>query len=143
MAIVRDIVSLGLRVRTDSKLKVRQPLSKAEVTLSRADLDARVSRYAELIAEELNVQQVQFVHGGEEHVEYKVKPNFRRLGPRVGRKMPAVKKAMELADGSRLRASLLVNGKAEVEVEGEPLVLEMEDVEVSVQAKEGYAAAGD
>ncbi len=143
MATVRDIVSLGLRVRTENKLKVRQPLSKAEVTLSRADLDARVSPYRDLIAEELNVQEVRFVHGAEEHVEYKVKPNFRRLGPRVGKKMPAVKKAMELADGSKLRAALLAKGKAEVEIEGEPLVLEMEDVEVSVQAKEGYAAAGD
>jgi isoleucyl-tRNA synthetase len=143
MAVVRGIVSLGLRVRTDNKLKVRQPLSKAEVTLSHAELDARVSPYADLIAEELNVQEVHFVHGAEEHVEYKVKPNFRRLGPRVGKKMPAVKKAMEAADGSRLRASLLESGKAEIDVEGEPLALEMEDVEVAVQAKEGYAAAGD
>jgi isoleucyl-tRNA synthetase len=143
MAVVRDIVSLGLRVRTDNKLKVRQPLSKAEVTLSNAELDARVSRYKDLIAEEINVQEVRFVHGTEEHVEYKVKPNFRRLGPRVGKKMPAVKKAMESADGSRLRASLLAKGKAEIEVEGEPLELELEDIEVTVQAKEGYAAAGD
>ncbi len=143
MAIVRDIASLGLRVRTENKLKVRQPLSKAEVTLSHAELDARVSRYADLIAEELNVHEVRFVHGAEEHVEYKVKPNFRRLGPRVGKKMPAVKKAMESADGSRLRASLLSAGKAEIDVEGEALALELEDIEVAVQAKEGYAAAGD
>jgi isoleucyl-tRNA synthetase len=143
MAIVRGIVSLGLRVRTDNKLKVRQPLSKAEVTLSNAELDLRISPYADLIAEELNVQEVRFVHGAEEHVEYKVKPNFRRLGPRVGKKMPAVKKAMEVADGSRLRASLLARGKAEIEVDGEPLALELEDIEVTVQAKEGYAAAGD
>jgi isoleucyl-tRNA synthetase len=143
MAIVRGIVSLGLRVRTDNKLKVRQPLSKAEVTLSHAALDARVSRYASLIAEELNVHEVRFVHGSEEHVEYKLKPNFRRLGPRVGKKMPAVKKAMDSADGSRLRASLLATGKAEIDIEGEPLTLELEDIEVAVQAKDGYAAAGD
>jgi isoleucyl-tRNA synthetase len=57
--------------------------------------------------------------------------------------MPAVKKAMEAADGSRLRASLLAKGKAEIEVDGEPLELELEDIEVTVQAREGYAAAGD
>jgi isoleucyl-tRNA synthetase len=118
MAVVRDIVSLGLRVRTDNRLKVRQPLSKAEVTLCHAELDARVSPYADLIAEELNVQEVRFVHGAEEHVEYKAKPNFRRLGPRVGKRMPAVKKAMELADGSRLRASLLSKGEAQIGSKG-------------------------
>jgi isoleucyl-tRNA synthetase len=143
MALVRDIVSLGLRVRTDGKLKVRQPLSKAEVTLSKAELDERVKRYGELIADELNVQEVRFVHGAEEHVEYKVKPNFRVLGPKVGKKMPAVKKALEQADGSALRASLLATGAASIDLEGEEVSLGLEDVEVAVQAKEGYAAAGD
>jgi isoleucyl-tRNA synthetase len=142
MAVVRDIVSLGLRVRTDNRLKVRQPLAKAEVTLSRPELDARIAPYRELIAEELNVHEVRFVHGAEEHVEYRVKPNFRRLGPRVGKKMPAVKKALEGAAGNQLRASLLASGKAPIVVDGERLELELEDVEVAVQAKEGYAAAG-
>jgi isoleucyl-tRNA synthetase len=143
MRIVRDIVSLGLRVRTDNKLRVRQPLSKAEITLSHPELDERVKRYGELIAEELNVGEVRFVHGAEEHVEYRVKPNFRKLGPRVGSKMPAVKKALEGADGSALRTSLLAKGEAAIEVAGERMSLGLEDVEVSVSAREGYAAAGD
>ena len=102
MATVRNIVSLGLRVRTDNKLKVRQPLSKVEITLSNPDLDERVRVYGELIAEELNVKDVVFVHGAEEHVEYDVKPNFRALGPKVGKKMPKVKAALAAADGSAL-----------------------------------------
>jgi isoleucyl-tRNA synthetase len=144
MAAVRDIVSLGLRVRTDNKLKVRQPLSKAEITLSQPELEQRVRAYGELIAEELNVQEVAFVHGaGEEHIEYQVKPNFRNLGPRVGKKMPAVKAALAAADGGALRASLLGTGTASVAIDGEPLTLDLEDIEVTVQAKQGYAAAGD
>jgi len=143
MAAVRDIVSLGLRVRTDNKLKVRQPLSKAEVTLSQAALEARVHPYGELIADELNVQEVSFVQGAEEHVEYEVKPNFRELGPKVGKKMRAVKAALSAADGSALRAAFLESGKADVEIDGETLSLSLKDVEVVVRAKEGYAAAGD
>jgi isoleucyl-tRNA synthetase len=143
MAVVRNIVSLGLRVRAENRLKVRQPLSKVEVTLSHAELDERIRCYGDLIAEELNVQAVDFVHGGEEHVEYRVKPNFRRLGPRVGKKMPAVKKALAAADGSSLRKSILENGKAKLDVEDGTIELDLEDVEVAVQAKEGYAAAGD
>lgn len=143
MAVVRDLVSLGLRVRTDNKLKVRQPLVKAEVTLSNPELDERVQRYADLIAEELNVKEVRFVHGAQEHVEYRLKPNFRRLGPRVGRKMPAVKKALESIDGGAIRKSLLATAEAVLDVDGETIALEPEDIEVMVQAKEGYAAAGD
>jgi len=143
MAVVRDIVSLGLRVRTDKKLKVRQPLSKAEITLSQGELDERVRAYGDLIAEELNVREVRFVHGADEHIEYQVKPNFRKLGPRVGKKMPAVKAALAAADGGALRASLVADGKTTIDIDGEALSLDMDDVEVTVQAKEGYAAAGD
>ena len=143
MAVVRSIVSLGLRVRTDNKLKVRQPLSRAEVTLSHLELDERIRVYGDLIAEELNVREVVFVHGAEEHVEYLVKPNFRKLGPKVGKKMPAVKAALAAADGSALRAAILETGKAEILVDGETLSLDLEDVQAGVQAKEGYAAAGD
>ncbi len=143
MTIVRDTVSLGLRVRTDNKLKVRQPLSKAEITLSAKELEERIRPYGEIIAQELNVHDVAFVHGSDEHVEYQIKPNFRKLGPRVGKKMPAVKKAFAVADGSAVRASLLETGAAGIEVEGDVLSLDADDVEVSVRAKEGYAAAGD
>ena len=143
MAVVRDIVSLGLRVRAENRLKVRQPLSKVEITLSHANLDERIRRYGDLISEELNVQAVDFVHDEEEHVEYRIKPNFRRLGPRVGPKMPAVKKALAVTNGSLLRRTILDNGKATLDVEGGTVELDLEDVEVVVQAKEGYAAAGD
>jgi len=143
MAVVRDVVSLGLRVRTDHRLRVRQPLSRAEVVLAHPHLEPRLAVYRDLVADELNVREVSFVHGGEEHVRYGVKPNFRRLGPRLGKKMPTAKEAFEQADGARLRAALLETGRGEIAVEGEKISLEPEDVEIVVGAREGYAAAGD
>ena len=143
MATVRDIVSIGLRVRTNHKLKVRQPLALAEIILSHPDIEGRIGKYRELIAEELNVMEVDFVPGAEEHVRYGIKPNFRRLGPKLGKNMPLLKKALAKADGAALRKSLLEKGSADMEVAGDMLSLELEDVEVVVEAKEGYAAAGD
>ncbi|HUG81909.1 MAG TPA: isoleucine--tRNA ligase [Bryobacterales bacterium] len=143
MAAIRNIVSLGLRVRTDHKLKVRQPLSKAEVVLPDDDLRARLGQYNHLIEEELNVHEVAFVRGDEGHVSYSVRPNFRRLGPRLGGKMPLAKKAFQSVDGSLLRSQLLSSGFAEIELDGEVLRLDPEDVEVLVEAAEHFAAAGD
>ncbi len=143
MAAIRDIVSLGLRVRTEHKLKVRQPLSKAEVVLPDDDLRARLEHYTHLIQEELNVHEVAFVHGDEGHVSYSVRPNFRRLGPRLGKKMPLAKKAFAAVDGGELRAQLLSQGSAEIQLDGEALQLDPEDVEVLVEAAEHFAAAGD
>jgi isoleucyl-tRNA synthetase len=143
MAAIRDIVSLGLRVRTEHRLKVRQPLSKAEVVLPDDDLRVRLDEYRHLIEEELNIHEVVFVHGDEGHVGYSVRPNFRRLGPRLGKKMPLAKKAFQAVDGGVLRNQLLTNGSAEIEVDGEVLRLDPEDVEVVVEAAEHFAAAGD
>jgi isoleucyl-tRNA synthetase len=143
MAVVRQAVSLGLRVRTEHKLRVRQPLARAEVVLAHPELEGRLEPYRALIAEELNVKELAFVHGGEEHVRYGVKPNYRRLGPRLGKKMPAAKAAFLAADGSALRRELLRAGRGSIRVEEEVVRLEPEDVEIVVEAKEGYAAAGD
>jgi isoleucyl-tRNA synthetase len=143
MASVREVVSLGLRVRTNHRLRVRQPLSRAEIILARPDLGTRLEQYRELIAEELNVLDVQLVQGADEHIRYSIKPNFRQLGPRLGKNMPLLKKILAQADGAALRRALLEEGKAEVEVAGEKLALGLEDVEVVVEAREGYAAAGD
>ena len=143
MALVRNIVSLGLRVRTDHKLKVRQPLSLAEVVLPDDGQREAVVAYRDLIAEELNVREVEFVHGDEGHVHYVARPNFRRLGPRLGKKMPLAKKAFESADAAELRRQLLADGKAEIEIDGEMVPLDAEDVEVLVEASRHYAAAGD
>ena len=143
MATVRDIVSLGLRVRTNHKLKVRQPLARAEIILSHPDVEERIAKYRELIAAAMNVVEIDFVPGAEEHIRYGIKPNFRRLGRKLGKNMPVLKKVLAQADGAALRKSLLDKGSVDVKVAGDTLSLELEDVEVVVEAREGYAAAGD
>jgi isoleucyl-tRNA synthetase len=143
MQVVRNIVSLGLRVRNDHKLKVRQPLAEAEVVVATPALRDRVAAYASLIADELNLKGVHFLESADEFVHYSAKPNFRRLGARVGKQMPAVKKALATADAAAIRASLLANGTATIEVDGTPLVLDAEDIDIQIAAKEGFAAAGD
>ncbi|MCU0228759.1 MAG: DUF5915 domain-containing protein, partial [Bryobacterales bacterium] len=143
MRTVRDIVTLGLRVRNDHKLKVRQPLAEAEVVVANSNLRERVAAYASLIADELNVKAVHFRESADEFVNYRAKPNFRRLGARVGKQMPAVKKALEGADAAVLRQSLLAAGTASLLVEGEELSLDALDIDIQIVEKAGFAAAGD
>lgn len=143
MAMVREIVSLGLRVRNDHKLKVRQPLAEASVVVANEGLRARVAAYAGLIADELNVKEVRFLESADEFVHYKAKPNFRRVGARVGKLMPAVKKALESADAAALRKAMLTDGEARLEIAGEQISFDSEDIEIQIVAREGFAAAGD
>lgn len=142
MAAVREIVSLGLGVRTQSRLRVRQPLSRVDVVFNDRELRPRVALHRALIAEELNVHEVALHEPGHEleAVSFKLKPNFRTLGPRLGGQVQAVKKALEAADGGALFAQLSQHGRAVVEVGGATLELSSEELEVAVAAAEGYAA---
>jgi isoleucyl-tRNA synthetase len=143
-AAVRELVSLGLQVRADARLKVRQPLSRADIVLSRPDLLARVAPHQELLAEELNVKELRFFESaaGVEAVRYRLKPNFRVMGPKVGKRVQRVKQLLEKADAGQLRGELVTTGQVTIDVDGEPLVLTSEDLEISVEASEGFAASG-
>ena len=141
---VRDLVSLGLQVRTQAKLKVRQPLSMARLILADATLADRLTPYLPMVADELNVlQAVVLVSDADQYVSYKVKPNFRTLGQKgMGKQAQDLKKSMggmPPAEAQALVAKLLADGKADVH----GVSVEREDVEVAFDAKEGYAAAGD
>jgi isoleucyl-tRNA synthetase len=142
MAAVREIVSLGLSVRTRASLKVRQPLSRADVVFNDVDLPARIESHKPLIAEELNVHEVRFMSRGHEAgaVSFKLKPNFRTLGPRLGKRVQEVKRALQTADAARLHAELASGGKATLEVGGDRIELAPEEIEVAVEAAQGFAA---
>ncbi|MEZ6186045.1 MAG: class I tRNA ligase family protein [Planctomycetota bacterium] len=141
MNLVRDLVSLGLQVRTQNVLKVRQPLSKAQLVLTLPQLRTPVASHVALIADELNVQEVAFVEDASAFVTYEVKPLFPRLGPRVGKAMPALKKALAATDGGTILQALDTDGKYVVDAGGTPVELTPDDVQVSLTAKEGFAAA--
>jgi isoleucyl-tRNA synthetase len=139
---VRDIVSLGLSVRTSNKLKVRQPLERADVVFNDRELLDRLGDYKSLIREELNVHEVRFMFPGHEDgaVAFRIKPNFRALGPRLGKNVQAAKKALEGADGSALYAELSRTGKVSIAIEGERYELGPEEIQVSAEAAPGFAA---
>lgn len=141
---VRDIVSLGLQVRTLGKLKVRQPLSVAKVILADHQLADRLAPYVDMMKDELNVLTVEIVtKGADEYVTYRVKPNFRTLGQKgMGAQAQQLKKfmgGMSAGDAQALVAEVLANGKATVDL----IEIEQADLEVAFDAKEGYAAAGE
>ena len=143
MDAVRGAVSLGLAIRASHKLKVRQPLAGAELILGDPGLTERVRPFAQLIAEELNVKSLRFTQEAGDRVVFAVKPNYRVLGPVFGQRMPAVRQALDAAEGDAIRRALADTGSAALTLaDGEEIFLTSEQVQVTVEAHEGYAAAG-
>ena len=141
MATLREIASLGRSARMNEKLKVRQPLQKVEVVLGDNTFKQWLESHDSLLREELNVKQIEYVTDADQYIDYLIQPNFKRLGPRVGKLIPQVKAALGAANGAELLAQLEADGSVAIEVEGESISLDNEDIQVRLQAKEGWAAA--
>ena len=140
MAVVRTVVSLGRTVRTDAKVKVRQPLSRAVVQAVRHP--ETLPDLLPLIAEELNVKEVAFAESTEELSDWAAKPNFRSLGPRIGSRVQELADALAADDGAVARA-LADEGNATVRLSTGDLVLERDDVELVQRTRAGWGVASD
>jgi isoleucyl-tRNA synthetase len=101
-----------------------------------ADVAAQVS-------EELNVKALEVVSSLEGLITYSVVPNFRALGPRLGPRLPALKAALAGADGATVRQALEETGRFVVDIDGEPIELGPNDVEVRATEHEELALAQD
>ena len=141
MGAVRELASLGLQVRTAEKLRVRQPLAAAEIVLAEPELEAALRVHLDLVRDELNVRAVHLVPNADDYVTYRVQPNFRALGPKLGRRMPALKAALSAVDGAALLRQLEAEGRVVVTVEGEPVSLGPDEIAVSMDARPGFSAA--
>ena len=143
MAAARQIVELGRRVRTETKMRVRQPLLEAVVHYP-GDHDA-LTPLLDLIAEELNVKQVVFAESAEQLGRWRAKPNFKVLGPRLGPRVKDVAALLERDDGT-FAASLARGEDVRVAIGtrgADPIVLAPEDVDLVQETLEGWGVAGD
>ncbi len=103
-----------------------------------------IERFDDAIREELNVHTLELVDQADEYVEVSLVPNFRALGPRLGKRMKACKAALAEADGAALKEALDERGEASLPMpDGDPIVLGPDEIEVRFTAKEDYAAAAE
>jgi isoleucyl-tRNA synthetase len=141
MASVREIVSLGLSARAAEKIRVRQPLHQARVFLPDGEHASGVNELVDVIAEELNVKEVVLGGDADAYVSWSMKPNFRAIGPRYGKLVPAIKKVLADADAAALRAQLDADGEISLDVQGSDVRLGPDEVAITLEAKPHYAAA--
>jgi isoleucyl-tRNA synthetase len=140
MRTARDIVSLGRTVRTEAKVRVRQPLRRAAVHFS-GDPKA-LEAVVDLVAEELNVREVTFAESAAGMSTWRAKPNFRALGPRLGDAVKEVARALEADDGT-VALALARGERATVTTSSGPVDLSPSDVDLSQERAGGWGVAAE
>jgi isoleucyl-tRNA synthetase len=137
MAVARETVGLGLSARSQSKLKVRQPLRAAVVVAADRER-AALDRLGGVVREELNVKEIRYVAQADELGSYEIKPNYRSLGPRFGKAMPQVAAAVAALDPTHVAAALREGRPVGVNVDGHDHDLTPEDLSLVMKPLEGY-----
>ncbi|NIA28114.1 MAG: isoleucine--tRNA ligase, partial [Desulfobulbaceae bacterium] len=143
IGVVQKVVGLGRAARGQSGVRTRQPLSRLLVRApddkSRAALDA----HQDQILEELNVKAIEFIARDASHVSYRIKPNLPRIGKKYGKLIPAIRVALDAADGAEIAGAAARGDTFEIDVNGENLTFDGEDVLIETNAAEGFACAED
>ncbi len=129
MELAQKISSMILSVRKKEKLNVRQPLQKIRIPILDSDLRQHVEAVKEVILAEVNVKELEFVTEEEAHIVKNLKLNFKTLGKKCGKHMKTVQ-AYANDHGPLIISEIEKNGRFKLNVEGDEILLETEDVEI-------------
>ncbi len=143
MALVMKLASVGHAARNKANRKVRQPLAEAAFSVGNAEEARVVQVYADLLEDELNVKHVRALDTAGEAVAYSLNPLPKQLGQKYGSRFPAIRKTLLAIDPEPAARRLLDGQPVELQVDGETVSVLPEEVEVRVQAREGYAVASE
>jgi len=139
MEFVMKVVQLGRAARNEANLKVRQPLAEMKVVIADDFERDTLSAMEHLLQEELNIKNVCPISDSTSLMKYVAKPNFRTLGqgPLKGM-IPQIKSHLESADGNEIKKQL-ENGGYEFSLDGKPVSLKPEEVDMQALASADYA----
>ncbi|MCW5850479.1 MAG: isoleucine--tRNA ligase [Anaerolineae bacterium] len=140
MRLTQRLASVGHAARNKAAVKVRQPLAEAIVAVRTPDEAQTVADMADLLADEWNVQRVSSTGEGD-LVNYRVRVNPAKLGPKYGKKLQAIRQAVEAADPAALARSQRAGQMVEIAVNGETVALLPEELNVEVTDRPGYTVA--
>lgn len=144
MSLLLKVVRLGRAARNESRLKARQPLSKAVICVREPSEAEALKPFVKEVLEELNVKDVAFSDSAEEYVRREVKLNHKTAGPKLKGLVKGAQQAlaeMGASQTSKIAAGVRSGEKVSIEVSGVALELDSEDVSVVTFSKEGYAAS--
>lgn len=143
MNLVMRLTSLGHAARNKANRKVRQPLSEAAFAVSTREEASVLLEYADLLEDELNVKTVRSLNSASEAVSYSLNPQAKQLGQKYSNRYPDIRKVVLALEPEKYAQKLLSGESIAVTVNGEELQLLPEEVEVRIQAREGYAVSSE
>lgn len=141
-ALAQKLTSLVLSIRKKEGHRVRQPLQKMLVPVTDAAMRTRLEAIRDLVLSEVNVKELVILDASESKLTKKIKPDFKKLGARMGKLMKSVAAAVNAFSQAQI-AELEANGRMKLSVEGQEVELLRDDVEITAENVPGLSVASD
>lgn len=138
MALAQQVTSMIHSLRKKEAISVKQPLQRIAIPALNAEQQERIEAMKQLILDEVNVKEIEFVEGAGMLVK-KVKCNFRTMGKKFGKQMKAV--ASAVAEMGQEQIAMLEQGSVTLCVDGADVLIELEDVEIYSEDIPGWSVA--
>ena len=136
---VLSAVNLGRAARNEANIKNRQPLANVYITGAKEIKDI----YCDIIKEELNIKNVEFVKDASHFVSYTFKPQLKILGAKYGKKINEIRTVLANIDGNAKKKELDENGSIVITLSDGDISLSEEELLISVSKAEGYISQSD
>ena len=142
MQMAQDVSSMVLALRRKVNIKVRQPLQTIMVPVVDAHQQESIEAVKALILNEVNVKELKFVDNAAGILVKKIKPDFKKLGPRYGKIMKALAAAIQAMSQDEINAFEKA-GTFTLTVEGQEAMIERADVEIISEDIPGWLVANE
>ena len=142
MQMAQDVTSMVLALRRKVNIKVRQPLHQLMVPVVDAHQQESIEAVKQLILNEVNVKELNFVDDAAGILVKKIKPDFKKLGPRYGKIMKKLAAAIQAMSQEEINAFERA-GQWTLSVEGQEAVVDRADVEIISEDIPGWLVANE
>ena len=142
MKLAQTVTSMVLALRRKAKAIVRQPLSLLMIPAVDEAQKRDIEAMKELIKTEVNVKDIKVVGSDEIALVKRVKPDFKKLGPKFGKQMKQVAAAIQAMEQSQIN-TLEREGHATIVVDGAEVVIDAPDVEIISEDIPGWLVANE
>lgn len=133
------LVKAGRALRNKTGIKVRQPLAELIVKPD-ASIDINsLKKYEQHVKEELNIKKLSFVEDDSQLAEYRLKIDFKKLGPKYGKDVPNIQKALNNLPAGEIAKKVRVQLSVELKLDNRTVVLEPDEISIELTAKENLA----
>ena len=136
---VLDAVVIGRACRNATNIKNRQPIGKMFI---KADWKLN-DFFTAIIADELNVKEVEYKDDVRDFTSYSFKPQLKTLGPKYGKILNDIRKTLSELDGNKAMDELNTDGVLKLNVAGQDIELTKEDLLIEMTQMEGFVANSD